>query len=273
MAKATFRIDKFIPNSERTLSKHLLADSWPREVSNDTPSTHQGNILMQLFSGYGVESLTSPNAAEEIMFPPNTTASDYIECGQGFSNSLLLIINEICDLSNGPEYREIDHVASTVQRIHSSLNSLIQLAPDNRYDAHRQQTTNENFQGKRNINSRLEVIIATAEANRLAALLLLDDTCALRFPEVKSPGRASRKDYIENIISTVEMICDKEPVTAALPIWPVFVAGCSIVSEEGRLRVLSILEKFQDPQVFGVCLCRYARNAISGLQLLPHKLT
>ncbi|KAH7029535.1 fungal-specific transcription factor domain-containing protein [Microdochium trichocladiopsis] len=260
MAKATFRIDKFISNSDRTLSKHLLADSWPREVdtrcqssstNSDALSMDEENILMQLFSGYEVDALTDSVAAEDIISHDDTAASDYIECFQGFSNSLLLLINEICDLSNGSESREMDHVASIVERIRSNLESLIQLAPGQSYDAYLAQANNESFHGKGSLDSRLEVILATAEANRLAALLLLEDTCALRFPELKSPGTTSREEYIEKIISTVEMICDKEQVTAALPIWPIFIAGCSIVSEEGRLRVLSILEKFQVPRVFG----------------------
>jgi hypothetical protein len=78
--------------------------------------------------------------------------------------------------------------------------------------------------------------MVTAEANRLAALLIFEDTCALHFPELKSPSATGREDYIEKGISTVKIICDKEQVPAALPIWPVFIAVCSIVSEEDRCK-------------------------------------
>ena len=216
MARATFRNNVALPNLKATLSKYL-------DPSTDTPT----GISCNSKSIYQVES------------------------NQGFCNALLFLINDICDLADLQIAPDDDFTAETqeevskrVARIESDLQSLIQLP----LDPSNQQ---ESLEGGDDFQQRLQSIISTAEANRLTALLFLDEVCTMHFPQVVPKTRASRSTYIGNILSLVEEICEKDHVTAALPIWPVFIAGCS-AGEEDRLRVLKIFNSFQCKRMFGV---------------------
>lgn len=99
---------------------------------------------------------------------------------------------------------------------------------------------------------KLEFITMTADSNRLAALLFLDETCATHLPHIVPRCRKSRSVIIQKIFSYVKSICETGPITAALPIWPVFVAGCMASTDDDRLQVMEIFDKFLSEEKFGV---------------------
>ncbi len=99
---------------------------------------------------------------------------------------------------------------------------------------------------------QLLLITAHAEANRSAAILLLHETCLLRLAKFHPKLQSSRSELVEDILSFAEMICSIGIITAALPIWAVFVAGCVVNEADQRQRVLKILDDFQSSKRYGV---------------------
>ena len=175
----------------------------------------------------------------------------YIEHHQGFSNALLLLVNEISDLAGKGGTNDIAKRVYQLEAQHEKLN---QLLPKSALD---ESTSLPIHMERKKIPSyRLQSTLDTAEAHRIAAFLFLDEMCALHLPGVAPDCRSSGSAHIEEILSLVESICNREPVTAALPIWiwPVFIVGCAVITEGDRLRILDILDKFQLRRIFGVSL-------------------
>lgn len=271
MARTTFDIDSMVPNWRSILDKHLDVESMASNTPIDTRPTFLKEAHMTNEKSVDMdESDTGPShnttTHSGAMDMGDTFQGafrgdiDCIDVCQGFSNSLLLLINEICNLPDSGHYSKeagwipgFDHIPSTVQRINTRLEGLVQIPPsfddqDHSIFTHGSSLTCNTTMFQR----RLKVIKATAEANRLATLVFLDQTCRIHIPEVVPDCRSSLEDYISRIFKLVEEICENEPVTAALPIWPVFITGCSLVEDEGRIRVLNILDKFKWQQLFGV---------------------
>ena len=252
MAKATFQINDVIPNSMEILLRYIGQDYlssklWP---GNDDPLDASHGSSSQLANpGHG--------------YPAILSNMDHIEPHQGFSNTLLVLINRICDLADAPSDNGESpiNLAERVRQLEIQLQTLTQLAPMARPRGQQQQHqssgsdfTNLDYQPEESQLSqhKLESITATAEAHRLAALVFLDETCALHLPHIVPDCRASRSAHTEEILRLVESVCSREPVTAALPIWPIFIVGCAMVDDEDRLRVLNILDQFQCRRIFGV---------------------
>ena len=247
MAKATFQINDVIPNSMEILLRyigqdHLSSKSWP---SNDDPLDASSGSPSQLANpGHGHPAILSN--------------MDHIEPHQGFSNTLLVLINRICDLADASSEDSEDSVSldERVRRLEIQLQTLTQLAPMARPRGQQSSSgfTDPQYHAERSQLSqhKLESITATAEAHRLAALVFLAETCALHLPHIVPDCRASRSAHTEEILRLVESVCSREPVTAALPIWPIFIVGCATVIDEDRLRVLNILDQFQCRRIFGV---------------------
>lgn len=245
MAKATFCVNDVIPNSSSILSKYLGDDRSPsHSYEEDSPRT----AYLDLGAGHPAET-------SEHLLPGALRNMHHVEPHQGFSNALLALINEICNLTDvSARSANATEIAKQVRHLETRIENLIQiplrpgsLGNDNDYFAYAPFSMNTDPP-----QHRLESIVATAEAHRLAALLFLDETCALHLPQIIPGCRAARSAHTEAILSLVESVCKKEPVTAALPIWPVFIVGCATVTDEDRLRVLNILDQFQCRRIFGV---------------------
>lgn len=238
MAKATFCLDDIMPNAKQILSKYLKGSGAPGTQRADVGTLHL----------YGEDSGRTRISGTRLFGGPSHL--HYIEPHQGFSNALLLLVNEICDFAGKGD---TTNIAKRVCELEAHLDKLIQLLPKSALD---ESASFLVHMGDDKIPShRLQSILDTAEAHRIAALVFLDEICAIHLPRVTPKCRSSRLAHIEDILSLVESICDREPVTAALPIWPVFIVGCAIVAEEDRLRVLDILDKFQLRRIFGVSSC------------------
>lgn len=210
----------------------------------------------------GIPDTTFGSPVSSSVFE-DTDDLNHIQNYQGFSNSLLLLVNEVCDLGKRLEDENLSEgncseentLVEDVIRLRSSLESLTQLPPKSRHiqgdDSMAYNAPSPS--SSRDHHRQLEVIMATAEANRVAALLFLDETFSTRFPSLfSSDTRKRRSAYKEAIFTCADTICENGIVTSALPIWPIFLAGYSAVTDEDRSRVLAILDRFQSQSWFGV---------------------
>jgi Fungal specific transcription factor domain len=246
MARATFRSDSIIPNLKSTLSRCLGYGNLTTDSSGINNYTRRSPEPNQPSTSCN-PNFISIGAPEDM---------NLIDPYQGFSNTLLLVINDICnlvDLRSTPEPEDRARFTWRVSQLENSLQNLVQLPPiyleqqmTNQNIAHDEMSPSEQYS-----QGLLESLVATAEANRLATFLFLDEACALHLPEVIPNCRKDRSENIKKILSLVEGICNEQAVTAALPIWPVFMAGCC-TGEENRVRILNILDMFQGQRIFGV---------------------
>ena len=262
MAKSAFHVDGVIPNSQYILSKLLESGVTLSPGPHDQRSMGKERTSSFAFS----RGLSSGNQDSDSCTAPVSSSTsfgrelDEIDPLQGFSNRLLLLINDICDLRDLNTSEDGDSESSetmseyTVIQIQSRLNALIQLPPRNS-----RQSLGESDAGLNDTlaltdpeRDRLDLIMKTAEANRLAALLFLDETCATHLPHVIPQCRKNRAHHIQSILTTVRSICDTGQITAALPIWPAFLAGCLASNDDTRLQVMEIFDKFERISGFGV---------------------
>lgn len=178
-----------------------------------------------------------------LRFGKEPARADCIEPHQGFSNSLLRLINEICNIRNfagtGAAHDE-SLMAVKVSGIETGLDNLRQEVPQSLLAGWKKQQPAE-----------ILTIKATAEVHRIGALLFLDETCALYCPEVVPRSREMREILGGRIIELALNI-DLDHVTAAYPIWPVFIAGCLVSDEDRRLRILKIFDRIEKIKDFRV---------------------
>lgn len=256
MAKATFSIDGFIPNSRSALSKYLGQTGIVVTSEVSSPEEHFSRLVLEPAKTDHEPQQGSAQIGAGLL--AKGVHPDQIELHQGFSNTLLILINRISDLvdmKKPPEGGRSNN--ETIRQLNTALENLVQVPPKEAsqnpiIEADEEGGTTKSPIPDASSAPRLETIRATAEANRLAALIFLDDTCSLHFPDIVPACRRRRHEYIQEIFSLVEVVCGTQPVTAALPIWPMFIAGCSITNEDDRVKFLSILEKFQWERLFGV---------------------
>jgi hypothetical protein len=202
------------------------------------------------------------NSTEFLSLDMNHDSLDIIDPYMGFSNSLLLLINEVADLawedgdSVSDEVTEPLNIRAT--RLKESLENLRQIPP----------FVPSTALGMRNSVGSGEVTEsecqAIAEANRLGALVLLHEICSSTTTSsdhtinsvthnTRPPGlRSEDKDpYVRRILN---LILDNKNMkrTAALPLWPLFLAGCCAPGEEERITVLRLFEELEGTKRFGV---------------------
>ncbi|KAK6953916.1 hypothetical protein Daesc_003878 [Daldinia eschscholtzii] len=260
MAKSTLHVDDVIPQYKSILSKLLGSSeivSKGRIEAGSISKEHDNEALQGITVSYENRDPTT-QLGFRLVGPGFNNELDRIDTHQGFSNRLLLIINDICDLRDASKSDELDYqhtdpqaLEQRVVGIQSKLETLSQIPPISNRSAwevdmdHDARIESEEFERK------LEMIELTAESNRLAALLFLDETCATHLPHIIPQCRKIRSVIIQDILTKVQKICETGPITAALPIWPVFVAGCMASTDDDRLQVMQIFDKFQSQKKFG----------------------
>jgi hypothetical protein len=192
---------------------------------------------------------------------------DEIDPCMGFSNSLLLLINEIADLAwrSPPKCMDANTISLRVKAFHlkESLEKLRQRPPKQLVPANIMNDCPD-----RDLATEFMII---AEANRLGALLFLHEICSNRFRfEGSYHSSEVYDDYDQNTLlprfpdedkltyirAILDLIGHNLPWiirTAALPLWPLFLAGCCSVTEEDRMTVMVIFEESEQLKRFGVC--------------------
>ncbi|KAJ4259003.1 hypothetical protein NW762_008091 [Fusarium torreyae] len=273
MARATFRVDKLLPGWKPALT--------PLLEGFQAPSAPPSPVIMpSRITGCRMDWMPSPPPCPPkslLRRPQNIGGADdpdEIDAHQGFSNSLLLIINDICDLAQKSRFDGMDADFHNMHRLHELLQkvnklcrrieNIVQTPPKSLQRGSRPNAwglldpciDDDEWRRLRQQEQLLGVVTATAEANRLGCLLFLDDICAHRFPGIIPSCRSDRAKNIQNIIDLAEKICAFGSLTAALPIWPVFMAACAVNGEQDRIRVTGLLDTYRSGQTFGVRIMR-----------------
>ncbi|KIX04189.1 uncharacterized protein Z518_07743 [Rhinocladiella mackenziei CBS 650.93] len=162
----------------------------------------------------------------------------------GFSNSLLLLINEVADLastSSSPDSQD-NFATATVLRLKASLDELQQCLP-------------ESAMLNMSLVTRRPAFTSTAETYRLGALLLLHEVLmnsysgSLAYNQVFQP--ADKHQYTHSIIQLIDENLECMISTAVLPLWPLFLAGCCVDNEEERMTALRLFELIEHRKRFG----------------------
>lgn len=163
---------------------------------------------------------------------------DTIDPYMGFSQSLLLLINQVTELAWSKEDDQNDLNPSTVYQLRRNLEDIQQRLPNGQIDP-----TTE--------------CAAIAEANRLGALLLLHETCSPKSASFSKPGlpafdKEEKSRFVGQILSLILEKKANMMRTAVLPLWPLFLAGCCAREDEERVTVLRLFEELNGIRRFGV---------------------
>lgn len=212
---------------------------------------------------------------------------DQIDSYMGLSNSLLLLINEVADLAwkyHSKESVEADlpFVRGQVRRLRTSLEILQQTPPP--LAANGRVDDDSFYAFVTEADGLLERTVAEfqaiAEANRIGALLLLHEVCASRFQRPDLFGTSRRASastendiegcdgydsgstvyktrYVRGILDPMIQNINRISRTAALPLWPLFIAGCCVTTEEDQITVIKIFEETEKLKRYGVCALSY----------------
>lgn len=204
---------------------------------------------------------------------------DQIDSYMGFSNSLLLLINEVADLAwkyHSKESVEADlpFVREQVRRLRTSLETLQQTPPPLADNGRVDETSFYAFTTEADglLERTFAEFQAIAEANRIGALLLLHEVCVSRFqrPDLFRTAASTENDmeridgydalatnyktrYVRGILDPMIKNINRISRTAALPLWPLFIAGCCVTTEEDQITVIKIFEETEKLKRYGVC--------------------
>ncbi|KAF3396195.1 hypothetical protein F1880_007132, partial [Penicillium rolfsii] len=173
-----------------------------------------------------------PMSSESSVEGPDT-----IDPYMGFSQSLLLLINQVTELAWSKEADQNYINPSTVYRLKRNLENIQQRPPNGQIDP-----TTE--------------CAAIAEANRLEALLLLHETCSTKAASLSKSVLAAfeteeRSRFVGQILNLMLEKKVNMMRTAVLPLWPLFLAGCCAREDEERVTVLRLFEEFNGIRRFG----------------------
>lgn len=170
-----------------------------------------------------------------------------VDLYMGFSNALLLLLNEIAELHTGISKAKATTIIEAqhpmlvpARRIKRSLDKLTQQPPP--------------LHGIPSIEQKRLAILAIAETYRIGALLFLHEVLS----STGATGLASRlfrphdrASYITSILGLVDANVSGIRHMAVLPLWPLFIAGCCADAELDRLKTIQIFELLEKQQRFG----------------------
>ena len=159
----------------------------------------------------------------------------------GFSPALLLMINQVAELAWARD--GLDEISRKgVYQLKANLDNLQQRLPAEHIDPNTE-------------------CVAIAEANRLGALLFLYEICSTKSASSKSSVPSldvkEKNTYVKRILGLVLEKKANMMRTAALPLWPLFLAGCCAREEEEKVIVLRLFEELNGIRRFGVCCSRF----------------
>lgn len=179
-------------------------------------------------------------ATYKLPISPNSLVEspDRIDPYMGFSQSLLLLINQVTELAWMKEDDQNEISPSTVYQLKRNLEEIQQRLPTGQIDP-----TTE--------------CAAIAEANRLGALLLLHETCSSKPVSASKSGLPAfnpeeKSRFVGQILNLILEKKANMMRTAVLPLWPLFLAGCCAREDEERVTVLRLFEELNGIRRFGV---------------------
>jgi hypothetical protein len=168
------------------------------------------------------------------------TDPDVIDTYMGLSPSLLLLINQIAEIAWSDSERPTT-TNELILHLERQLENLHQIPPlgSDIYDE--------------------TECVAIAEANRLGALLLLQEVASSVATSgngkgTMTLGQEGKNRCVERILALILEKRANMMRTAVLPLWPLFLAGCCAPSDAERIVVMQLFGELDGIRRFGVCL-------------------
>ena len=285
LARTSFRVDDDVPFSNPTWSPPARTNS-NTFADTERASSNAPVISCQPRTPISKEicqSISFSKSTEFLSLNMSFDNLDEIDPYMGFSDSLLLLINEVADLAwqdssdvstnYEPDQRAL--LERKVDRLRESLENLHQTPPPLRSSGDGSNSFPSTHRDNQSLYTyTVSEFNAIAEAYRLGALLLLYKVHPLSSNAMcsdgDSVGPSSEGDdvdssgqricpetgYVRQILSLISKHLNRINRTAALPLWPLFLAGCCAKCEEDQITVMSIFEEIEGMKRFGVCQFR-----------------
>ena len=270
LARTAFRIDDDVPFSN---PGHTIQNDDSNKSADPEMTTPRSPVFEELR-----QAISFSKSTEFLSVNMSLDHLDQIDPYMGFSDSLLLLINEVADLAwQDPSKidRNSDQAAflrMKVLRLKKSLENLRQTPPALRSSG----STSESFIGADGEDDQfmytytVSEFAAIAEAYRLGALLLLhkiypsksgpvahdddsmDHNSGLEDIDLPAERLPLETSYVRGILTLMSKHLNRIKRTAALPLWPLFLAGCCATCEEDQMTVMGMFEKLEEMKRFGV---------------------
>ncbi|KAI9846611.1 MAG: hypothetical protein M1837_003852 [Sclerophora amabilis] len=263
MAKTAFRVEDMVHTPlPISPSPSTLSDTSSEAfyLPKASPSGRLG-----LPQSTNVQSMRDSNGSPDfgsstdfLSLSMSIDSLDEIDPYKGFSNALLLLINDVADLaqqpltSNPAGEEEAILLQARVDRLRTSLGSLKQFPPS------------QGGKGGKNgaaVQTTIprHVLITTAEAYRLATLVFLHETCspssssaiATDSHPLPSLDQGEKTACLKKILSLLDKDQEDMNRTATFPLWPLFIAGCCTKDEGDRNVVLRMFLEAESHKRFG----------------------
>ncbi|KEF52918.1 uncharacterized protein A1O9_10824 [Exophiala aquamarina CBS 119918] len=248
LAKTTFRPEE--PDSEGAT---LQTGTPSSSISDDQTSVRHPSE--DPASGRQAKSFSSSSLSSHM----HEDTMDEIDPYMGFSNRLLLLINEITGLvrvgntadNNTLFTNQARHLKSSLDNLHQHLPAFPAVAASASLSASPCSPTTQ-----RDFASRTRAMAATAETYRHGALVLLHHILSQPHPAASISSHVvihvkELQAAIRSILHTISTHLDDMVHTAALPLWPLFLAGCCVDDEDQRMTALRVFETTEQRKRFG----------------------
>ena len=231
-----------------------LEDALSRQQAYSAPNTREvdpkrSETQSQILLNHTYASSTRIQLTNVLSAWMSEDTQDEIDTYTGLGTTLLLIINRISDLQMPYKNKQILLHQKEVKILKATLQGLHQkVSPDI---------------GK----SHASQIFTSAEVYRLASLIFLHQKVAM----IRS--RVGRRISCDNLFSETEVLDLVNQIivhfmstpeltkTASIPLWPLFIAGCSAGDDNLRVQVLEVFDRAESRHRFGVSLQQHLLEA------------
>lgn len=192
------------------------------------------------------DSCNTWTSTEFISSFMSTESLNEIDPWNGYSNSLLLLINEIACLREDAvamHHHRLSQarIEAKIRLLETSLSRLSQSSPASLRNTDQQ-----------TLSHQRRLLEGNAEAYRLAAILFLNESSSPRFlglattndagPAIPLLDATKQQQYVSGVLERVRDIVMHTDLPVSWPLWPLFIAGCRTDAEEDRMTVLSLLQ-------------------------------
>uniref|UniRef100_A0A093UYD4 Uncharacterized protein n=1 Tax=Talaromyces marneffei PM1 TaxID=1077442 RepID=A0A093UYD4_TALMA len=197
LARTTFRVEDDITFTKTTSSKN-------------TGNTEKTDAIMQYYPSISklTDFLSLAMPLEDL---------DQIDSYMGFSNSLLLLINEVADLAW--KYHSKESVETDLPFVREQRPDLFRIPMS---------TETESADG------------------------------------YHSASTDYKTRYVREILDPMIQNINHISRTAALPLWPLFIAGCCVTTEEDQITVIKIFEQTEKLKRYGYIVVYHNIRPIAG---------
>lgn len=245
LAKTTFHADDTNLDTagvvrESTSQAHLAPPS------PEASSIYTRNLSTALIGPQVRSENISPSTSLISLYLPQDNL-DEVDLYMGFSNALLLLLNEITELHISISQHNTNTMPDKqntflvqARRLKRTLDKVIQQPPLLHSVPH-------------TAHKRL-IILAVAETYRIGALLFLHEVLtSTGFHDIAARvfRQHDRKSYTTSILELIDNNKSDIMHMAVLPLWPLFIAGCCADADTDRVRTIEIFELAEQQQRFG----------------------